>query len=554
MFKWKDRKYKNPRKKVFKDLDTGKILNLEVQDDPDNILEESDTPLTDYCLNMAQNELVDDMSKTYKGTNITAPTVAGAGRTNKVYGFSRKENGASSSSNYPSAIHCLGDDINLFDIDSAEKNKLLAWATGLSSPEQKSLVSDFIRVYPNQKIVQNYASSVFFYDANKNHIGNLSTGGLLNSEGTAGAATKKYTIPNENSIAYMRLSLRSISNSNIDMTTVEDIKVQEGEVVTLWSPYNHGNVINKSSNKNLFNKETVANGYWLNESGNLVGSTGYCVSDFIEIKEGKEYFLPKRGTTRTKFFDKNKVALTNTWDIADYSAPFVAPTNAKYIRFSINTSIVDINTFQFEEGHIATEYVEHEGDEQVTYLKEPLRGINGVYDELDLSKGEIIRRFTEIVLDGSDDEDWHLWSANLTNTERFFMNLEKPTINASSSLCSHFYYKNDNSDVEHFRWSTVSGIIKQLVIYINKNNVSTLAELKTWLSENPITIIYELAEPIIEHIDCSDKIKQFDGQTTIFNTDEAELECTLTNNTAIAQINQNLQKIEDMISSLKAGE
>jgi len=525
-----------------------------VQDDPDNILEESDTPLTDYCLNMAQNELVDDMSKTYKGTNITAPTVAGAGRTNKVYGFSRKENGASSSSNYPSAIHCLGDDINLFDIDSAEKNKLLAWATGLSSPEQKSLVSDFIRVYPNQKIVQNYASSVFFYDANKNHIGNLSTGGLLNSEGTAGAATKKYTIPNENSIAYMRLSLRSISNSNIDMTTVEDIKVQEGEVVTLWSPYNHGNVINKSSNKNLFNKETVANGYWLNESGNLVGSTGYCVSDFIEIKEGKEYFLPKRGTTRTKFFDKNKVALTNTWDIADYSAPFVAPTNAKYIRFSINTSIVDINTFQFEEGHIATEYVEHEGDEQVTYLKEPLRGLNGVYDELDLSKGQIIRRFTKVVLDGT--ENWRIWSLNAQNVERFFVVLSD-NAGVQKGLSSHFRYLSGDEDKEHFRLGGTG--LNELLLYVPLEIASTVDELKSYLAEQyangtPVEVTYELATPFIEHIDCFDKIKQFEGQTTIFNTDEAELECTLTNNTAIAQINQNLQKIEDMISSLKAGE
>lgn len=85
MFEWEDREYINPRKKVFKNMDTNEILNLELQDDTDNILKESETPLNAHNLNLAQQELVDDMSKTYTGTNITAETVEGYGRINKVY-------------------------------------------------------------------------------------------------------------------------------------------------------------------------------------------------------------------------------------------------------------------------------------------------------------------------------------------------------------------------------------------------------------------------------------------------------------------------------------
>ena len=64
---WKDRKYINPRKRVFKNMDTNEILNFEIQDDLDNIEEESTTPLNAHNLNMAQQDLLDDMSKTYKG-------------------------------------------------------------------------------------------------------------------------------------------------------------------------------------------------------------------------------------------------------------------------------------------------------------------------------------------------------------------------------------------------------------------------------------------------------------------------------------------------------
>lgn len=68
MFNWKGRKYVNERKRVFKNLDTGEILNLEIQDDPDNIIEESDTPLSPHCLNIAQQELVDDITEIIEKT------------------------------------------------------------------------------------------------------------------------------------------------------------------------------------------------------------------------------------------------------------------------------------------------------------------------------------------------------------------------------------------------------------------------------------------------------------------------------------------------------
>ena len=76
MINWEDREYINPRKKIYKNLETNEVLKLEVQDDPDNIKKESNTPLSAYTLNMAQQELVEDMSKAYSGTTITADTVA----------------------------------------------------------------------------------------------------------------------------------------------------------------------------------------------------------------------------------------------------------------------------------------------------------------------------------------------------------------------------------------------------------------------------------------------------------------------------------------------
>ena len=38
--KFEDRILKNPRKKILKNIDTGEILNVEIQDDPDNVVQE----------------------------------------------------------------------------------------------------------------------------------------------------------------------------------------------------------------------------------------------------------------------------------------------------------------------------------------------------------------------------------------------------------------------------------------------------------------------------------------------------------------------------------
>lgn len=63
MINWEDRQYVNPRKKIFKNMNTGEILNLELQDDVDNILQESSTPLTANNLNLAQQEIVEELSQ-----------------------------------------------------------------------------------------------------------------------------------------------------------------------------------------------------------------------------------------------------------------------------------------------------------------------------------------------------------------------------------------------------------------------------------------------------------------------------------------------------------
>ena len=170
-------------------------------------------------------------------------------------------------------------------------------------------------------------------------------------------------------------------------------------------------------------------------------------------------------------------------------------------------------------------------------------GIEDVRDELDYTNKKIIRRFDKTIFDGSDDEEWTL-SATLTNYVRF-----SKAVNANHltpQMFSHFKYINNYTlDEEHaYIYNNI------LYVFVSKAVASTLEEFKSYLSQNNLEIVYRLSNEIVEDIDCSDKIVQFDEQTTVYNTDGAEIEVSLTNNKAIAQINQNLQRIEELLAKI----
>lgn len=718
MFKWKDRKYVNPRKKIFKNLDTNEILNLEVQDDEDNISEESDTPLTAHCLNMAQQELVDDMSKTYTGTNITAETVAGLGRVNKVYGFCRQETrsginkfdlakishtsnfevtqtgvklkncwvngiyfaedvlktfkpnatytmrakakvisrpstiiskqldlfalyrpasdsspifwrdclkmpdketvplnqekyyistfttpedmtgisfvtytfngnndggttgqsigeievseimlvegsytednfpdyepyGASPSPNFLAKTHCLGDDENLFDNKIQFKAAYVsANGTEVSGGNSKITV-DYIKIDPSTDYILTCPGfeKIACYDSSKNFLKIIATSAFFNENAS-----------------YIRVQ---VDSKRLD---VNKIKLQEGTEATPYSPYGYGSVVNKSKNKNLASTEIIkslnkpvftditSNGFALDVSQGIVSGLNLIDIMFRELDGSKQYtlsyHLSQNNTTfnpRLAFYYTDGTTSfppINSNSEVDVSFSSVVGKTIERISLIWSTaatgSLAKFSKIQLEKGD-KSDYVPHKEDTQTTYLKEPLYGIDDVRDELDLSNKKIIRRLGKKVFDGT--ETWHT-GQDMGEVMRFYsssLNLPKSVSFGMSNYFKWLKHYTDNS--EHF----YIGSDGYLYIFIDKKTCPDTASFKVWLSEHPVEIVYPLNEPIIEPIECSDKIKQFDGQTTIYNVDGAELECILTNNRAIAQINQNLQKIEEMISGLKAG-
>lgn len=320
-----------------------------------------------------------------------------------------------------------------------------------------------------------------------------------------------------------------------------------------------GNVDITKCNKNLFDKTKITDNYYLNENGGLLAHSSYCVSDFINVAENETYFLPMRGTSRTKFYNENKEILTSTWDIADGDKSFIVPNRAKYIRFSINKETVNVDTFQFEKNNMATEYEAHE-EETITF---PLVQGQKMYEGSCLLDDGIHYKRKQIELDGT--ENWVLHNDN--DADKTSFRYETSDLNLVKNgivLCTHYknvsYYANKVNTISQTDYYGV-----RIIIITEK---MTLEDFKIFLSQQkqagtPVIIEYELAEEETEtYTEEQQEIynqlqnaKTYKTVTNVF-TENAQVQMNYIADTKTYvdnEINKRLSNLESQVLELAGG-
>lgn len=108
--------------------------------------------------------------------------------------------------------------------------------------------------------------------------------------------------------------------------------------------------------KNIFDKSKIIRNKSLSSSsGSIVDVDGYCISDFIEVKEGETYTISYAHTM--PYYDATQKFVANGFGTIDNSKTFTIPNGVKYIRFSTGLNLVD--TVQVEVGTKTTKYEEY---------------------------------------------------------------------------------------------------------------------------------------------------------------------------------------------------
>ena len=257
-----------------------------------------------------------------------------------------------------------------------------------------------------------------------------------------------------------------------------------------------------TTGKNLFpNIKFIHNRALQQGSGNIANVTtdDWACEDYLNVPQQKTLYTNMLyiGLTWTKicFYDENKKFISSRMS----NDTVIFPENSKYWRVGAFVTP--------ENSHLLNQIMLCDSMEEARSAYEPyksnilttpqdvvLRGIGDVKDELDLVSGELTQRIGEIVLDGR--ESWILTSDENNLTIRFALSL--PLSKPTNIICEQF-------KVEHTYGKEYECIQltdnKVLVVRISKEKATTLEMLKQWLSQNPITVQYELATPTVKTVD-----------------------------------------------------
>ena len=221
-----------------------------------------------------------------------------------------------------------------------------------------------------------------------------------------------------------------------------------------------------------------------------------------------------------------------------------------------NTVVADFEKVQLEEGNVGTAYEEYKEIQSVQPTCE-LNGIDDIKDELIVradGTGQLIQKWKKRTID--DSVSFYI-DLNPKHEVGVLINLlaYKDATNAQSSLYSLIYsdelmaVKNIyDEDVVGIGYTLSSNYVRlRLPVSIGTTN----EEIKNYLEQNPIEILYLLKEPIITELS-SEEVQKIlalhtnKPNTTIWNDQDAEMQVTYVADTK-SYIDNKFKELNDAI-------
>ena len=262
-----------------------------------------------------------------------------------------------------------------------------------------------------------------------------------------------------------------------------------------------GNIEILSQNKNLFDGIFISGNVAPN--GELAPYADRVVTpNYLKINPNVPLFIHGfDNIAYICYYDSDKnVIVRNT--CAKYNRPLVnnVPSNAMYIRISIVECTDTSLPMMVEQGSSTEGYISHQSNtQQLTH--EPLRAVGNVKDRYVLIDGKwyIERHFDEKVLDGTENcaldastqlGDYFVVSTNGLPT------IDKTLYVACDKLPAYYgsIYSKPTRGIYYVQKLKIK-LLKSELPSVNIDN------FKTWLSNNPIRVVYQLATPVYEPID-----------------------------------------------------
>lgn len=345
-----------------------------------------------------------------------------------------------------------------------------------------------------------------------------------------------------------------IKGTNITADTVEGL----GRIKKIW-----GTESGLGTDINLFDGK-IEQGSWMTDTGELVDSLKRVRSvNYIAVNGNTKYTFSIKDSDIYQILvaqynsSKGFISSDQTWNNFDYT--ITTANNAAYIKILIQyKSNTDINAnnitgIKMQKGTVATkwspynhgsiEIVSKNGEQQSSnmfYVSIPI----AKDDVLDFSKQQVKRTVT---YSNSEEEVWAMGTSSVYNRQYFYTGTNIALDVKPNSTIENTVFKL-RDEVKDFSTENWIALASNGCPCIYLKEITTLEQFKTWLAQNPLTVTYERN---VELLNCSDKIIQYANSTTVYNTDGAEIEVSLTNNKAISEVNENINELEKKQETIK---
>lgn len=488
--------------------------------------------------------------ETEQAKSLKITDASGARGSLKVLGNDEQDGEPSLNSSVP--IKCLGSNINLYP--GWEKNTISS-ETGEPEIDPNYIRSvDFISVLPNKNYtikaynIEEFGdlnTAVRMYDINKNYLSSKWIGSIISNSLT-------FTLTNAD-VRYVKIV--SSNNSAVTDTAKVDIKLEEGEVATTYSPFGQGSTEIRHFNTNFLNTEninkTISGVNIESNTDKSLKITGTATADGYESIYNKITlpFVLKQGTKVYLNFGKDKQLLkdtnvtpfawfysedsTNTGNI-NKSGSYVATVSkdTTMLTFGIenivNAKVYDENMYIVLSTENVEEYVENKNDSYILNIQqEMLRG-----DYFDLERKKEVHNWNKKIWNGT--ENWTVDSQNTNDTYISFKTQIDDMISLNSQNTQLIADKIINEyggialNKEHL-W--VYGIY--IEVCVKKERLETLdaTGFNKLLAQNNINIFYKLATPTeldlteaqIKALEQLNKLRFYEGVNNILTTEDIAL-------------------------------
>lgn len=349
-----------------------------------------------------------------------------------------------------------------------------------------------------------------------------------------------------------KLLLRVGANGSADVGhKFINLQLEKGTVATTYEPHHDGHKIEILSNgKNIFNTDLLKkdSAYMSNLFRNQFDFQGWAIISMSNeqvrkiLKPNTTYtlsfkarMLQKMGTVQVYRYEVGMMfyhqdaspihfgtcktnSITQVNDEKEMQVTFTTPGNLdKYeLRVysnryaqgeTIQTDIVRFFDMQIEENISKTSFEYYQEDKTQILLDEPLMRLpDGTCDEI-TSDGKLIRRVGKYTFNGS--EGFATATSSVDVSDGYFTcyasRLNSNIVSNGGFICDKFKYYKYDADFRTYKneesCSDGGGYKRQYFrISSSKLTENTMAGFKKWLQENPTTVYYKFATPVITDI------------------------------------------------------